>query len=154
MRGRNVSRLCLSYATVPILVTSHTSYAILYHRFSLIWPPFLNSILSSKEIAYHQHKWQYFGYLMQRTDSLEKTLILGKIEGRKRRGWQRMARLDGIISLMEVNLSKLGSWWWTGKPDVLQSMGSQRVGHDCVTELNWTELNINGKLISLDITIT
>ena len=52
-------------------------------------------------------KSQYFGHLMQRTDSLEKTLILGKIEGRRRKGLQRMRRLDGIINLMDMSLSKL-----------------------------------------------
>ena len=52
-------------------------------------------------------KLQYFGHLMRRTDSLEKTLMLGKIEGRKRRGRQRMRRLDGIIDSMDINLGKL-----------------------------------------------
>ena len=52
-------------------------------------------------------KLQYFGHLMQRADSLEKTLMLGKTEGRKRRGWQRMKWLDGIIDSMEISLSKL-----------------------------------------------
>ena len=51
-------------------------------------------------------KLQYFGHLMQRTDSLEKTLILGKIEGRRRRGRQRMSWLDGITELMNISLSK------------------------------------------------
>ena len=52
-------------------------------------------------------KLQYFGYLMRRTDSLEKTLMLGEIEGRRRRGWQRMRWLDGITDLMHMSLSKL-----------------------------------------------
>ena len=52
-------------------------------------------------------KLQYFGHLMQRTDSFEKTLMLGKIEGRRRRGQQRMRRLDGITNLMDKSLSKL-----------------------------------------------
>ena len=52
-------------------------------------------------------KLQYFGHLMQRADSLEKTLMLGKTEGRKRRGWQTMKWLDGIIDSMEISLSKL-----------------------------------------------
>ena len=80
-------------------------------------------------------KLQYFRHLMQRMDSLEKTLMLGKIEGRRRRGRQRMKWLDGITNLMDMSLCKPRSWWWTGKPGVLQSMGSQRVGHDWATEL-------------------
>ena len=55
-------------------------------------------------------KPQYFGHLMQRTDSLEKTLMLGKIEGGRRRGRQRMRWLDGIIDLMDMNLSNSASW--------------------------------------------
>ena len=73
------------------------------------------------------------GHLMRRVDSLEKTLMLGGIGGRRRRGQQRMRWLD---SMVWVNS---GSWWWTGKPGMLRFMGLQRVGHDWATELNWTD---------------
>ena len=62
-------------------------------------------------------------------------LMLGKIEGRRRRGRQRMRWLDGITNSMDMGLGGLHSWWWTGRPGVLQFMGSQRVRHDWVTEL-------------------
>ena len=84
-------------------------------------------------------KLQYFGHLMQRVDSLEKTLRLGGIGGRRRRGRQRMRWLDGITDLMNMSLSELESWWWTGRPGMLWFMQSQRVGHDWATELNWIE---------------
>ena len=82
-------------------------------------------------------KLQYFGYLVWRADSFEKTLILGKTEGRRRRGnrvWDGW--MASLTQWMRVWVNS-GSWWWTGRPGVLQFMRSQRVRHDWATELNW-----------------
>ena len=83
-----------------------------------------------------QLKLQYFGHLTWRTDSLEKTVMLGKIEGDDK-GW------DGWMASPTQRTwvwASSRSCWWTGKPGVVQSMGSQRVGHNWATQLNWTEL--------------
>ena len=88
-------------------------------------------------------KLQYFGHLMRRVDSLEKTLMLGGIGGRWRRGQQRMRWLDGITDSMDMSLSELRECWWTGRPGVLRLMGSQRVGHDWATDLIWSDGKIN-----------
>ena len=82
-------------------------------------------------------KLQYFGHLLQRADSFEKTLMLGKIEVRKRKGWQRIRWLDGITNSMDIVWVNSGNWWWTGKP-----LGPWcRKESDTTEQLNWTELD-------------
>ena len=110
---------------------------------------------SSRQSFWFETLWDYIFPIQNTIMVLEKTLespgdskeiklvhpkgnqpwiSLGKIEGRRRTGWQRMRWLDGITNSMDMSLSKLRRQWRTGKPGVLKSMGSQRVRHDWVTE--------------------
>ena len=92
-------------------------------------------------------KLQYFGHLMQRAYSLKKIQILGKLEVRKRRGWQRMRRLDGIIETMDMSLSKFRDIVKNQEACVLWSMSSQRVGHDLATEQQQFLRLMSGRVI-------
>ena len=84
-------------------------------------------------------KLQCFNHLMWRANSLEKTLMLGKIEGRRRRGWQRMRWLDDITESIWVWVNSR-KWWRTGKPAMLQSMESHGSGHNLATKQQETLL--------------
>ena len=102
---------------------------------------------------------QYFGHLMRSVDLLEKTLMLGGTGGTKNGGRQRMRWLDGFTDSMDVRLSECRRWWWTVLPGMLRFLGLQRVWHDWVTEVNWTEqvkeLNlIVGKIKRISFSIT
>ena len=85
-------------------------------------------------------KLQYFGHCMWSVDSVENSLMLGKVEGRRRRGCQKMSWLDGITDSMDMSFGKLQSWWWTGRPGVLCGSWGLRT----LTEwLKWTEPILN-----------
>ena len=88
-------------------------------------------------------KLQYFGHLMWRTDSLEKTLMLGKIEGGKRGDNREWSGYMVSPTQWMWLWACFGSWWWTGKPGMLQSLWLQRVVYDWMTELNWTIRSLN-----------
>ena len=95
-------------------------------------------------------KLQYFGHLMQRTDSSEKTLMLGKMKAGGEgddTGWYGWMASSAQRTWVWVN-SRI--WWWTGRPGMLQSTGSQRIRHDWATELNWIETNQLNWLTDLD----
>ena len=82
-------------------------------------------------------KLQHFDHLIWRTNLLEKILMLGNVEGKRRRGQERMKWLDGLPMWRTWVWVGSGNWWWTGKPGVLQSMGLKRIRQDWATELNW-----------------
>ena len=114
----------------------------------------LESPLDCKEIQPVHPKGNQSWIFTGRTDAEAETPILwppdvknrligkepdvGKVWRRRRRGWQKIRWLVGITDSMDMSLSKPGSWWWTGNPGVLQSLVLQRVGHNWVTELNWS----------------
>jgi len=116
-----ISRSSLKLTSIKSAMPS--SHLILCHPLFLL-PPIPPSVIL--------YLPQYFGHLMRRTDSFEKTPMLRKIEGR--RSGQRMRWLDGITNSMDTGLGKLQELVMAGRPGVLQSRGSQRVGHDWATE--------------------
>ena len=93
-------------------------------------------------------KFQYFGHLMPRADSLEEALRLGKLQAKEEEGDRRWDGWMASLTRWTWVWVNSGSWWWTGRPGVLRFMGSQRVGHNWATELNWTDILLNDYLLS------
>ena len=93
-------------------------------------------------------KLQYFGHLMWRTDSLEKILMLGKIEDRRRRGSQVWDGWMASLTWWTWVWASSRCWWWMGKPGMLQSVGSQRVRHKWAAELKWISPDLPSLLVS------
>ena len=137
----------LEMATENIVVSSLKLTCHLWTcnmNINTFWLMFWNiSILINPEYSLEglilKLKLQYFGHLMQRANSLEKTLMLWKIEGRRRRGHRDWNGWMASLTQWSWVWVNSGRWWWTGRHGVLWFMGSQRVGHNWVTELNRTE---------------
>ena len=124
----------------------------------------LESPLDCKEIKLGNPKGNQSWIFIRRTDAeapilwpsdvknwlFGKDPDAGKVEGRRRRGQQKMRWLDGITDSMDMSFSSSSGWWWTGKPGVLQSMSSQRVVHDWVTKLNWCQNRKSSELFLED----
>ena len=116
--------------------------------FHIVWnPKGISGEISSEyslEGLMLKLKFQYFGHLI-RSDSLEKTLMVGKIEGRRRRGQQTIRWLEGNTVSMTWVWASSGSWWWTGKPGMLHSWGRKEL--DTTEWVNWTESPALGRFL-------
>ena len=110
----------------------HLSFVL----FCMIWP----STTIKLEGPKLKLKLQYVGHLMPTANSLEKSLMLGKTEGKRRRGHQKMRWLDGPSMQWTWTWANFGRWWGMGRPGVLQSTGLQRVRQDWATEQHTTAL--------------
>ena len=142
------SSRCESWTIRKVECQRSDAFKLWYWR-RLLWFPLTakrsnKSILKDYNLEYSleelmlKPKLQYFGHLMWRANPLQKTLMLEKFKGKRRRGWQRMRWLDSIIVSMGMTLSKLREIVKeTGKPGMLQLMESQRVRHNLVTEQQW-----------------
>ena len=140
-------KLCKPLLTCLIAPSPYTAqivYCVSVSFFYLFWnnkAKYANNIalfLPSSLLKW-LHRSQYFGHLMGRTDSLEKTLMMGKFEGRRRRRRQRMRWWMASPTHWTRIWASSRRWWRTGKPGMLQSMGLQRVRHDWATEENNTQ---------------